>query len=172
MIAGLILWIVGIPVAIWRPRKGVDGSSQGRAYLAIRRAAAWLLATYLLLVVPDLAGAQDPLPTVLLAIVSLAAFILWPLATAALALDMRRRWLALPATILALLIAAGLTWYATVLVVVGFVTPYLPPWRIGVALLAALLGLGACIFIMETYALIRRPDPAGPPGADLDSHTD
>jgi hypothetical protein len=160
MIAGLVLWIVGIPVAIWRPRKGVEGSSQGRAFLAIRRGAAWLLACYLLLVLPGLDAGEEPLPTLLLAIVSLAAFILWPLATVALALDMRRRWLALPASVLALLIAAGLTWYATVLVVVGFVTPYLPTWRIAVALLAALLGLGACIFIMETYALIRRPDSA------------
>jgi hypothetical protein len=160
MIAGLVLWIVGIPVAIWRPRKGVEGSSQGRAYLAIRRAAAWLLASYVLLVLPGLSAGDDPLPTVLLALVSLAAFILWPLATAALALDMRRRWLALPSTVLALLFAAGLTWYGALLVVVGFVTPYLPTWHIAVALLAALLGLGACIFIMETYALIRRPDPA------------
>lgn len=160
MIAGLILWIVGIPVAIWRPRETQRQSWQGRAYRAIRRAAAWMLAAYLLLVLPDLGGSGDPLPAELLAVVSAAALVLWPLATAALALDMRRRWLALPATFVAMLLAAGLTWLAVVTAVLGFLYPGIPTWRGVVAAAAALVGMGACAFVLEVYALARRPDPA------------
>ncbi len=155
---GLIIWVIGIPITIWRPRKTVPGSWQAHAYLALRYAAIWLLLGYLLLLLPGLGRVRDE-PMLIPLFAGLGAFLLSPLSTCAIALDAQRRWFALFNSYLAILFACGVIWNCIIqLLVYLLIDPGSgSPWRIALVSVAGLMCAAALVFMLELYTLIRQP---------------
>ncbi|HWE62625.1 MAG TPA: hypothetical protein VHB98_13005 [Chloroflexota bacterium] len=151
--------VVGVLVSIWWPRKLEAGSPRARAFRALRYAAICLSAGYILIVIDlDLPG-ETTLWQKILFIAMLGTLPLSPLSSAALALEHGRRLRALYSSYGALLFAAALTW-TCIIRMLFMLLSHAPLWQ-AARVVAAILGAGAgVVFIMELYAIVRRPRAA------------